>query len=98
MYHDDKNLYVFCHKTETIIPFKDIISVKKSRARLNGSRYWIVSYKNQLKEEKKLRYFNTFFNKEFHNALRIGNPKIVIWTHPFFAHAEDNKHNPGYKE
>lgn len=51
-----------------------------------------------LKKNRTIRFFKMFFNKEFHLAVRIANPKVVIWTHPFFAHEEDNKHNPDYKE
>jgi len=96
--HDDKNVYLIRDKKEKIIPFTSIISLKRSRAKVNGSRYWILLFEDDLRKKRKIRFFNDFYNKEFHNKLRIGNPKVVIWTHPFFAHAEDNKHNPDYKK
>ena len=97
--HDELNLYIIRDKKETIVPFTDIISIKKSRAKVNGSRFWIMRYNDQKHlKTRKLRYFRSFFNKEFLQLVRIANPKVVIWTHPFFAHAEDNKHNPDYKE
>jgi len=96
--HDDASLYVIRDKKEKLIPFTSIISVKRSGATVNGSRYWILLYEDELRKKRKIRFFNDFFNKEFHNKLRKGNPKVVIWTHPHFAHAEDNKHNPDYKD
>ena len=96
--HDELNLYIIRDKKEVIVPFTDIISIKRSRAKVNGSRAWILRYDDHLRKKRKIRFFNDFFNKKFHTAVRIANPKVVIWTHPFFAHAEDNKHNPDYKE
>ncbi|MFY0630575.1 MAG: hypothetical protein JXR05_09350 [Flavobacteriaceae bacterium] len=95
--HDDENLYIIRDKKEKVVPFISIISIKRSAAKVNGSRYWILSYRDDLDKKRKLRYFRSFYNKEFQEALRIANPKVVIWTHPHFAHAEDNKHNPDYK-
>tara|TARA_R110000787_G_scaffold271063_5_gene378176 strand:- start:813 stop:1313 length:501 start_codon:yes stop_codon:yes gene_type:complete len=95
--HDDQNLYIIRGKKEKIIPFTSIISIKRSAAKVNGNRFWILLYKDDLDKKRKIRYFRSFYNKEFHSALRIANPKVVVWTHPHFAHAEDNKHNPYYK-
>lgn len=86
IYYDDKNLYLIRYKTETVVSFKDIVSIKKSRTKINGSRPWILRYKNKYREEKKLRYFRMFFNKEFHQLVKKENPSVVIWTHPFFNH------------
>ena len=97
--HDELNIYIIRDKKEKVIPFTSVISIKKSRTKVNGSRFWIVRYKDENDQKtRKFRYFRSFFNKEFLQLVRIANPKVVIWTHPFFAHAEDNKHNPDYKE
>ena len=95
--HDDENLYIIRDKKEKIVPFTSIISIKKSAARVNGSRFWIIRYEDDLRQKRKVRYFRDFYNKEFQNAARTANPKVVIWTHPHFAHAEDNKHIENYK-
>ncbi len=97
--HDDDNLYIIRDKKEKIVPFTSIISIKRSAAKVNGSRYWILKYRDEEHlKTRTIRYFRTFYNKEFLSALRIANPKVVVWTHPHFAHAEDNKHNPDYKD
>lgn len=96
--HDELNLYIIRDKKETIIPFTSIISIKRSGMTVNGSRPWKIRYDDHIRKERKIWFFNDFFNKKFHNAVRIANPKVVIWTHPLFAHAEDNKHNPDYKD
>tara|TARA_R110001632_G_scaffold6324_4_gene25792 strand:- start:9006 stop:9506 length:501 start_codon:yes stop_codon:yes gene_type:complete len=96
--HDEVNLYIIRDKKETIVPFTSIISIKRSGMKVNGSRPWKIRYEDHIRKKRKIWFFNDFFNKEFHNAVRIGNPKVVIWTHPHFAHAEDNKHNPDYND
>lgn len=96
--HDDESLYIIRAQKEKEVPFTSIISIKRSAAKVNGSRYWILLYKDDLDKKRKLRYFRSFYNKEFQQAVRIANPKVIIWTHPHFAHAEDNKHNPDYKD
>ena len=83
--HDSKNLYILRGKTETIVPLSKVVSIKRSRAKVNSSRYWILIYLNELKEEKKLR-FDSDFNKPFFDAVRDNNPEVVIWEHPFFNH------------
>ena len=96
--HDERNLYIIRDKKETIVPFTDIISIKRSGMKVNGSRPWKIRYEDHIRKERKIWFFNDFFNKKFHNAVKIANPKVVIWTHHYFAHAEDNNHNPDYKE
>ena len=84
--HDDENIYIIrAKKIVKTISFKEINSIKRSAAKVNGERYWIVRY-NDGGKEKKLRYFRLFFNKEFHQAVRDMNPDVVIWTHPHFNH------------
>lgn len=86
MYYDDENLYILRHKNEEVVPFTDIISIKKSRAKVNGSRFWILLYTNKRKEEKKVRFYRMFFYRAFHQAVKKVNPAVVIWEHPFFNH------------
>jgi len=84
--HDDKNLYVIrAKKVVKTISFKEINSIKRSAAKVNGERFWIIRY-NDGGKERKLRYFRQFFNKEFHKAVKDINPAVVIWTHPHFNH------------
>lgn len=83
--HDDVNLYLIRDKMEKVIPFTDIISIKRSSTKVNGERYWIIRYKDDDKE-KSVRYFRLFWNKEFQQAVRDQNPAVVIWTHPHFNH------------
>ena len=84
--YDDENLYVIrAKKNVKTIHFKEINSIKRSGARVNGERYWIIRYQDGDKQ-RKIRYFRLFFNKEFHQAVRDVNPNVVIWTHPHFNH------------
>ena len=83
--HDSKNLYILKGKTETVVSLKNVISIKRSRAKVNGSRYWILIYLDNLKDERKLR-FDSDFNKPFFDAVKENNPEVVIWEHPFFNH------------
>lgn len=86
IYYDDKNLYLLRHKEEVIVPLTEIVSIKRSRAKVNGSRFWILIYKDKQNQEKRIRYFRTFFVKDFHQKVKKENPAVVIWTHPFFNH------------
>lgn len=84
--HDDTYFYIIHGKKEKAIHFSNITSIKKSKAKVNGSRYWILRYK--LEDEvkvKKCRFFSSFDGK-FHGAVRKVNPEVVIWTHPHFNH------------
>lgn len=83
--HDSKNLYIMRGKDETVVPLANILSIKRSRAKVNGGRYWILIYLDNLKQERKLR-FDSDFNKPFFNAVKENNPEVVIWEHPFFNH------------
>lgn len=84
--YDSQHLYIIHGKKEKVVPFERIISIKRSRAKVNGSRYWILVYTNEEDVQKKIRFFRSFFNKDFHEKLRMANPSVVIWTHPFFNH------------
>lgn len=83
---DDQFLYLVYGKKEKVIPFQKIISIKRSSAKVNGNRYWILRYQLEEGKIKSVRYFRDFFNKEFHQAVRLKNPEVVIWTHPHFNH------------
>jgi len=80
--HDGANLYIKRGNDETRIPLTRVISIKRSSTKVNGSRYWILIYLNEIKEEQKLR-FNSDFNKEFFDTVRDSNPDVIIWEHPF---------------
>lgn len=83
--HDSKFLYILRGKTESKVLLSNVVSIKRSRAKINGSRYWILIYLDEIKEERKLR-FNSDFNKPFFDAVRENNSEVVIWEHPFFNH------------
>lgn len=91
--YDSKFLYIKKGNDETRIPLRDVISIKRSAAKVNGSRFWILIYKDQARLEKKLR-FNSDFNKPFFTAVEAENPDVVIWTHPFFNKPEEKKKIP----
>ena len=81
--HDDVNLYIIRNRNEQIIPFTKINSIKRSAAKVNNERYWIIRYQDGDREWK-IRYFRLFHNKEFQQAVKKQNPDVVIWTHPHF--------------
>jgi|GEM_PF-1943402 len=86
---DDLNLYVIHGQVERAIHYTAIESIKKSRAKVNGRRFWIVTYDDGSWRKRKLRYFPWDFggvSTQFNNAVRQVNPKVVIWEHPFFNH------------
>ncbi len=83
--HDSQNLYIIHGSKEKMIPFSSIISIKKSRAKVNGNRFWILIYFDQAGKEHRIRFF-TSFNKEFFEKVKDVNSEVVIWTHPFFNH------------
>lgn len=84
--HDNQNFYIIRGTKENVIPFTSIISIKRSRSKVNGSRFWIITYTDEKNKTRKCRYFSDFFNKEFHECVRLENPSVIIWTHPFFNH------------
>jgi len=83
--HDSANLYIKRGKDETRVPLSNIVSIKRSRTKVNSKRYWILIYLDEIKQERKLR-FDSDFNKPFFDAVRDNNPKVIIWEHPFFNH------------
>ena len=59
---DSKNLYRKRGKEETNVPLANIVSIKKSKTKINSERFWILIYLDEQKMKKKLR-FNSSFNK-----------------------------------
>lgn len=84
--YDSQNLYIIRANKKRIIPLSTIKSIKKSRSKVNGSRFWILIYTNEMGEEKKIRYFMSFLYTDFNNKVKQANPAVIIWTHPFFNH------------
>ncbi|MEZ5016968.1 MAG: hypothetical protein R2800_07935 [Flavipsychrobacter sp.] len=85
---DNTNLYVIKGNREKLVPLKNIKKLAKSRAKVNGERFWIITFEED-HQEKKLRYFSSFINgnnKTFKAAIQKANPDVVIWEHPFFNH------------
>lgn len=79
--YDDQNLYLIYGKTEKIIPFKAICELKESAARVNGSRYWLLTYSNDQGKAKTIRFFHGIFQgftEDFHKPLRMANPSVKI--------------------
>jgi hypothetical protein len=83
--YDAEYLYIKRGNEETAVPLADIVSIKKSRTKINGYRFWILIYTDELKQSQTLR-FHSDFDGPFHDAVRNKNPEVVIWTHPFFNH------------
>ncbi len=83
--HDNQNLYIKRGNEEISVPLATIQSIKRSAAKVNGQRYWILIYLDEVKETQKLR-FDSDFNTPFFDAVRKNNPEVVIWEHPFFNH------------
>lgn len=83
---DRQNFYIIKGPNETVIPFLSIKSIKRSSAKVNGSRYWIMIYSDEAGYERKCRYFSSFTSKKFHKKVREANTNLVFWSHPFFNH------------
>jgi Ca2+/Na+ antiporter len=83
--HDDENVYIIKGQKEKEIHFSDIISIKRSNTKVNGSRFWKLVYMDELKKKRTCRYFADF-TKEFRQSVKKVNPDVIIWTHPHFNH------------
>lgn len=89
IYFDSTNLYLVYGKEEKIVPLRAVKSLKRSAAKVNGSRYWILIYEGDGSQEKKFRFFCGPFGstiKKFISALKSQNSNVVVWTHPHFNH------------
>lgn len=72
------------------IPLTAIQSIKRTGAKVNGTRMWIVNYLNTKGKEKKVRFLEGVFQhestKELIQEVRKVNPNVVVWEHPHFNH------------
>ena len=92
---DEDNIYRINGKRERATSFSSIVSIKRSRIKVNNQRMWKVTYKDEVDQEKKFRFLEGLFQhgstQEFiQNAQRV-NPSIVVWQHPFFNHPPEKK-------
>lgn len=89
IFFDNRNFYLLYGKSEKAIPLRTVISLKRSRGKVNSRRFWIVTYEGEGAQEKKFRFFHGPFSgtiKKLQAALKEQNPDVVIWDHPFFNH------------
>ncbi len=89
IYFDSRNIYFVRGHDETIVPMRTVKSLKRSRGKLNGRRFWILTYEGDAAQEKKSRFFCNSMGstiKKFKTNLQAQNPDVVIWDHPFFNH------------
>lgn len=90
MNFDNTTLYVINGKRESTIHFMDIVSIKKSATKISHfGRYWKIRYKEGDGTERTRRYYPPYLGdtqKKFYTAVQKVNPKVVVWTHPFFNH------------
>lgn len=83
IYYDALNLYVVRFTKETVIPLTDVIKIDRSRTKINGRKYWILTYLTRFKGERKIRYFKSFNFKDFHDSIEAQNPEVSIWKPKF---------------
>ena len=83
IYYDAENLYVVRFTNETIIPLTDVVKIDRSRTKINGRKYWILTYHTKFKGVRKIRYFKSFNFKQFHDAIEAQNPEVSIWKPKF---------------
>ena len=83
--HDDENFYIMRGSKEKVVHFSKIISIKRSKTKVNSERFWILRYKDDLEKERTVWYFASF-TKEFRESVQKVNPDVIIWTHPHFNH------------
>jgi len=84
--YDDEALYQIWGKREVPIALKNIQSIKRSTWKINGCRYWKLSYLDN-QNSRTIRFFGSIYNnpeKELHRAIEAANPNVIIWHHPYF--------------
>ena len=89
MRFDSTYLYIIKGKQEKAVPLRNIKSMKRSKAKVNSRRFWILEYEDEGVQQRKCRFFPYTFqdnSKEFKAAIKNVNPDVVIWEHPFFNH------------
>lgn len=84
--YDSNNFYIIRGANEKVVPFSTIISIKKSNTKINGGRYWKLTYKDEFGKEHLCRYFHDFFSESFLKSVQKINPGVVIWRQAFFNH------------
>ncbi len=87
--YDSEHFYIIRGSKEKKIHFSNIKSIKRSRSKVNGSRFWILTYTNAKGKDRKCRFFlgwGQWSSKDFREGVRKVNPKVIIWEHPFFNH------------
>lgn len=89
---DEKQLYRSFGYMETVIPFHEIKSIKRSRMKINGVRLWKVTYLNAENKEKHIRFkegaFCSFSTRDLIEIVKKQNPALVVWEHPYFNRPE----------
>ena len=84
LHFDDEALYIIHGKKEVVVNYKQIQSIKASKAKVNGSRFWILKYTDQAQREKTIWYFDDWYYEDFVKAIKKLNPSLVYWSHPYF--------------
>lgn len=89
----------FYGKRQKITPFEKIVSIKRSRTKVNNVRLWKVDYLDEDGLAKKFRFKEGTFQhgstKEMIKKAEAINPKIVVWYHPYFDRPEEKGEKKG---
>lgn len=92
---DDAHIYRMYGKNEKATAFTDIVSIKRSAMKLNGTRMWKVTFLNADQKEKKFWFLEGVFQhgstQEFIKLVQAVNPSVVVWQHPHFNHPAEKK-------
>lgn len=85
---DVQALYIVNGKKEKAIPLQSIESIKRSAAKINGTRMWKITYCLKDKESSKFLFLEGLFQhgsvKELIAKTQEVHPKVVVWMHPHF--------------
>ncbi len=84
LHYDEKGLYFIRGKQETLIPFRAILSIKRSATKVNGSRYWVLKHGDATGKVRTIRYYGSYDAQDFINLALRENPDITFWAHPHF--------------
>ena len=78
----------FYGRRQKVTPFEKIVSIKRSRTKVNNVRLWKVDYLDKDGLAKKFRFKEGTFQhgstKEMIKMAEAVNPEIVVWYHPYF--------------
>lgn len=91
--YDDENVYIIRGKKEKVIPFTSIVSIKKSAAKVNGSHFWKLRYKDEQKKQRTIRILEVFLIRIFWNLYEKQTLKwlsghirfLIIDQKPFYS-------------